>query len=159
MQIDLQVLSINYKAYASRRSRREKRPLAPIKFNGVWTPIPSAYLKTRILGSSEIIWSGEIPCPSADSEIFTALASAKLGAVPQAMGCFPCTIHRIQRAGNDVWIVGVWAGSSTDAPRNAALAPWHHCTDSFTTPSCRSSHCGLQSMGMGSLAFLEVSWA
>lgn len=38
MQIALQVLSINYRAWASRRSRRENRPLAPIKFNGIWTP-------------------------------------------------------------------------------------------------------------------------
>lgn len=38
MQFAIQVLSINYRAWASCRSRGENRPLAPIKFNGVWTP-------------------------------------------------------------------------------------------------------------------------
>lgn len=38
MQLALQVLSINYRAWASRWSLRENRPLAHIKFNGVWTP-------------------------------------------------------------------------------------------------------------------------
>lgn len=38
MQIALQILSINYRAWASCWSHGENRPLAHIKFNGVWTP-------------------------------------------------------------------------------------------------------------------------
>lgn len=37
-----------------------------------------------------------MPRPAADSEILTALASAELGALPQALGCLPCAIHKIQ---------------------------------------------------------------
>lgn len=38
MQIALQILSINYRAWASCWSHGENRSLAHIKFNGVWTP-------------------------------------------------------------------------------------------------------------------------
>lgn len=93
MQITLQVLSINYRAWASHWSCRENRSLAPINFNGVWTPNSLSLFENQNHSFFRNI-RGQVKC--LDSEILTTLASAELGALPQALVCLPCAIHRIQ---------------------------------------------------------------
>lgn len=150
MQIALQVLSINYRAWASRQSCRENRPLAPIKFNGVWTP------------NSLSLFENQNP------SFFRNVCGQVKSLVPlQTARFLPCwqrsppgtgmfflvpSVGSGEGAGGDVQVAEVWAGSSVGTTRNPALAPWHHCAGWFTTPSWRLSCCRVRGMGMGSPA-------
>lgn len=154
MQIALQVLSINYRAWASRRSHGENRPLAPIKFNGIWTPNslslfenqnPSFFRNT--CGQVKSLF----PLHTARFLQRGLQQSRELS--PRRWGVFlvPSTGSG-EGAGGDVRIAEIRAGSSTDTLRNPALAPQHHRTGCFTAPSWGLSRCGVQGMGMGSPA-------
>lgn len=121
MQIALRVLSINYRAWASRWSRGENRPLARIKFNGVWTPN-----SLSLFGNQNPTFSRYI-CGQVKSLIPLQTATFLQHCVQQSQepslrwwGAFLmlCVGSR-----KEAWIAEVWAGSSMDRLKNAALAP------------------------------------
>ena len=154
MQIALQVLSINYRPWASHQSRRENRPLAPIKFNGIWTPNSLSLFENQNPGFfGNICGHVKSLVPLQTARFLQCWLQQSWELSPRRWGVFlvPSAGSR-EGAGSDVWVVEVWAGSKMDTMRNPALAPRHHCMGWFTAPGWRLSRCKVQGMGMGTRA-------
>lgn len=106
------------------------------------------------------MWSGEIPHPTAESNIFTALCSAKPGALPQVMGCFPHTIYGIQERS------GEWHVASRGLDRELygqalRMQLWHHGFLAWAGSPHQAEGCptaGSGAWAWRALHALDVSW-
>lgn len=126
MQITLQVLSINFRAWASCWSCRENRSLAPINFNGIWTPNSLSLFENQNHSFFRNI-RGQVKCLVLQQTVrfLQHWLQQSWELSPRHWGVFlvPSTGFR-EGAGSDVWILEVWAGSSTDTRRNPPRVLW-----------------------------------
>lgn len=132
MQIALQILSINYRAWASFWNHRENRPLAHIKFNGVWTPNSLSLFENQNPTFSRYICGQVKSLIPLQTATFLHHCIQHSQESPSIGGVFSsCYLWDPGKKWGVTWL----AESSMNRLKNAALALWFHCMGWFTTPS------------------------